>query len=134
MWTCPKCECNFKTANQSHSCVNKDIDDFFENKPPELLLAFEKLLIEVVDWEPNTLGPTQHTVVFTNKKAWLIVKPMSKELDVKFYLDEKIDSPRIKKTHEYNGKFAHHIRVKNEEEVDGELFQLIRKGYNYALK
>ena len=43
---------------------------------------------------------------FTNNKAWLIVKPMSKELDVKFYYSENIHSPHIKKTTLWGKKCA----------------------------
>jgi len=87
MWECPKCERIFKTTNQSHSCTNKTLDDLFENRPDNLILTFDKLLVAVMDWEPNSAGASTNTIVFTNKKAWLIVKPMTKELDLKFYLN-----------------------------------------------
>ncbi len=84
MWTCPRCERQFKTRNQSHSCVTKSLDELFAKCPDHLLLAFDRLLSAVMEWEPISVGASQNTVVFTNKKAWLIVRPMRKELDVKF--------------------------------------------------
>lgn len=31
-------------------------------------------------------------------QAWLIIKPMKKELDVKFYAENPVDSDRIRRT------------------------------------
>ena len=50
MWTCPKCERNFKSTNQSHICAIVNIDDLFLGKPNNLLGAFDALLIGVIDW------------------------------------------------------------------------------------
>lgn len=135
MWECPKCERVFKTTNQSHSCGQKTLDDLFENRPDNLILTFDKLLVTVMDWEPNSVGAAVNAIVFTNKKAWLIVKPMTKELDVKFYHDEVLQSGYLKKVSKpYNGKFAHHIRVREPYEINDEVVKLLRIGYEFALK
>ena len=44
MWKCPRCERMFKTKNQSHSCVKQDIGIFFENRPDNLVIAFDSLI------------------------------------------------------------------------------------------
>ena len=134
MWTCPKCERRFKTTNQSHSCVPQDLGRLFLDRPDELVLAFDTLMREVLVWEPNSLGATQNAIVFTNRKAWLIVRPMRKELDVKIYQDEELDHGRIKKIHEYRGVYGHHFRIREEEEVDRELLELLRLGFDYAMR
>lgn len=110
-------------------CTTKSIDDLFEGKPEGLMLAFDQVLIGVIDWEPCSLGPSTNTVIFTKEKAWLIVRPMTKELDLKFYYPEVISHPLIKKTSEYRGKHAHHIRIKDETQVNEELIGLLRKGW-----
>lgn len=134
MWTCPRCNRNFKTANQSHSCVNVTMDDLFEGKSEVLILAFDRLLAEIMTWDPISVGTSKNAIVFTNKKAWLIVRPMSKELDLKFYFDEAINSPLVKKISEYKGKYAHHIRIKSEQDLSNPIFKLLRTGYKFALK
>lgn len=134
MWTCPRCQRQFKGTNQSHSCVTFDIDDLFEGKPENLLLAFDRLLVQVIDWEPNSLGPTKNAIVFTNKKAWLIVKPMSKELDIKFYFDTVLESAALKKVAPFYGnKYAHHIRISDENQITPEVLRLLRVGFDFAL-
>ncbi len=134
MWTCPRCERQFKTTNQSHSCVQTTIDDLFAKRPDHLLLAFDTLLTQLMDWEPISVGPSKNTVVFTNRKAFLIIRPMQKVLDIKFYYDEALSSERIHKITEYNGKYAHHIRIQDEIEIDEEILGLIRQGYQFAMR
>lgn len=134
MWTCPRCERRFKNDNQSHYCTTKSIDELFEGKPDELLLAFDKVLIKVFEFGDISIGASVNTVIFTNKKAFLIVRPMSKLLDLKFYSAEEIKSGKLHKVGAYGKKFYHHIRVKNEDEVDDEVVQLLRKGYHHGLK
>ena len=111
MWTCPKCDRNFKSSNQWHMCTDKTIDELFEGKPDRLIVAFDKLLVSVIDWEPCSVGMSTKSIVFSKEKAWLIVRPMSKELDLKFYYSEVIQSPRIKKSSLWGKKYAHHIRI-----------------------
>ena len=133
MWTCPTCNRQFKITNQSHMCVVKDIGELFLGKPDYLVLSFDRLVSAVGNWEPQSFGPSVNTIVFTNKKAWLIVRPMSKELDLKFYSNEIIESGLIKKTQAYGELIAYHIRIKEEHEVTSELINLLRKGFDYAL-
>jgi len=44
----------------------------FDGKPEALLLAFDKLLIAVIDWDPCSVGATKKAIVFAKEKAWLI--------------------------------------------------------------
>jgi hypothetical protein len=129
MWICPNCERNFKSTNQSHICTTKTIDDIFGGRPDRLVLAFDAILIGVIDWEPCSVGTSTKSIVFTKEKAWLIIRPMSKELDIKFYYPEKIEHRLIKKTTHYGNKVAHHIRISDETEVTDELLELLQKGF-----
>ncbi len=114
-------------------CTTKDIGELFLGKPDELVLAFDKIMTTVMAWQPNDVGASIHSIVFTNLKAWLIIKPMKKELDVKFYHSDKIESELIKKHTDYGNKFAHHLRVSTEGDITLEHFELMRIGYDYAL-
>lgn len=133
MWTCPKCSRNFKTTNQSHTCSNIEIGELFMNKPDGLVLAFDKLLTLTADLYPNTIGTAKNSVVFTSKKAWLIVKPMKTQLDIKFYYFEQLDSELIHKITPFGKKFGHHLRVQDESEITERVWELILRGYKYSL-
>lgn len=129
MWTCPKCNRNFKSTNQSHMCSDKSIDDILEGRPDNLIMAFDKILISVIDWEPCSVGASTKSIVFAKEKAWLIVKPLTRELDVKFYYPEKISHRHIVKTTSYRNQVAHHLRVSSPDQIDDEFVQLLHRGY-----
>ncbi|MEM6261040.1 MAG: DUF5655 domain-containing protein [Bacteroidota bacterium] len=134
MWQCPVCKRNFKQTNQFHMCTTKDIGELFLGKPDELVLAYDDLVQGMAGWEPNSIGASIHSIVMTSKKAWLIIKPMKSQLDVKFYTDDPPISKRIKKTTSYRNKFACHIRIAHPDEIDEEVFFLLRKGFEHSLE
>ncbi|GAB5527316.1 MAG: hypothetical protein Roseis2KO_51880 [Roseivirga sp.] len=114
-------------------CVKKDIGELFLDKPDDLVLAFDTLCQRVMAWQPNTVGASVHSIVFTSKKAWLIVKPMKKDLDVKFYCDQPVDSVLIRRSSKMGKKHAHHVRLHNEFQITKELLDLLRIGYDFSL-
>ena len=97
-WTCPKCERRLKNANQWHSCVKQDIDSLFENKGGELIYVFDKLLLAVAEWPGVDISATKNCIVFVTSQTFLVVRPMKKLLNIKFYSDTLIESPLIFKT------------------------------------
>lgn len=134
VWVCPKCERRFASANQSHYCTDTTIDDLFEGKPDDILLAFDQVLLNVFEFGDISVGASVNTAIFTSRRAFLIVRPMSKLLDLKFYYSEPLKSAKLHKVGKMGKKFYHHIRVSNEDEVDDEVVQLLKKGYDYSKK
>lgn len=134
MWTCPECNRNFKTTNQFHMCVKKDIGELFLDKPDDLVLAYDAILQATESWTPNTYGASVHSIIFTSKKAWMIIKPMKKELDVKFYYHEPIESDLIKKRSRMGKKYGHHIRISDEWQVNPPMIDLLKMGYDFSLQ
>jgi len=110
------------------------MDALFEGKPDELILIFDKLLVELIDWPEMEVGASVNTIIFTSKSAFLIVRPMSKLMDIKFYSDESIEHPLIHKSGDYRGKYYYHIRVSSEEELTEDFFKLIQYGYRYSMR
>lgn len=108
--------------------------ELFIGRSDDLVLAFDSLLTLVAPWEPGTVGTAMNTIVFTNKKAWLIVRPMKKELDLKFYYSEPLEHDLLKKVKFAYGKYAHHIRIKHEREVTPDLLRLLKKGYEFGMR
>ncbi len=134
MWECPNCNRNFKSTNQSHTCSNIDIGELFVGKPDELVIIYQMLLDFTQELTPNSVGPAKNTVVFTSEKAWLIVKPMKKLLDIKFYYNEMIDSDRFHSIKQWGNKFAHHIRLSSADEIDNEFFELLALAHQFSLQ
>lgn len=129
MWTCPKCERELKNPNQWHNCVKVSIDSLFEGKAEELVLIFDKLLSEIIDWEGVAVSATKNCIVFVHNQTFLIIKPMKKQLDLKFYSKEEQEEFPIIKSIFYSGRFENHIRVSNLDELDFVVFNLIKQSY-----
>ena len=84
-WICPKCDRELPWAEYPHYCARVDLYSLFEGRSPELILAFDKILAEVADWPKVLVGVTPNCIVFTRCVGFLIIRPMKKELDIKFY-------------------------------------------------
>jgi hypothetical protein len=128
-WVCPKCERELVKENQMHYCARVSVDSLFEGRPAEMVWAFDKLLAEVAGWENVIVSTTPHCVVFVHRKTFLVIRPMQKVLDVKFYsLKAQTGHPVVKSTL-YAGKYANNARVKSADELTPQMFKFIYQSY-----
>jgi hypothetical protein len=128
-WICPKCERELFKENQTHFCARVSVDSLFEGKPAELVLVFDKILAEVADWDGVLVSTSPNCIVFVHHKTFLVIRPMQKVLDVKFYSEAAIQRPPILNSVLYAGKYANNIRVKSFDELRPEIFKLIWESY-----
>ncbi|CAN5120770.1 hypothetical protein BH09BAC6_BH09BAC6_23770 [soil metagenome] len=128
-WTCPNCERELKNEQQRHYCVKVNLDDLFKGKPDELVLLFDKLLAEVADWPEVLVGTTPNCIVFVHNQTFFVIRPMQKQLDLKFYSAAKIDELPIIKSIPVAGRFQNNIRLSNTNELRPQLFSWIRESY-----
>ena len=129
-WKCPQCERTLKNTNQWHCCLNQDIDNLFLGKPNELMFAFDKILSSVFDFENVEISATKNCVVFFKTQTFLVVKPMKKALDVKFYLSDPLNRFPIIKVGLYGKQHEHHVRISTLEEVNPQLFSFIKQSHD----
>ncbi len=78
----------------------------------------------------GVVSETKNCIVFVNSQTFLIVRPMKKELDLKFYLDKPNDEFPVYKSVEYSGRYEHHIRITTLNEIDSQLISFIKSSYN----
>jgi len=129
MWTCPICERDLKCENQWHMCIKADLNTLFEGKPKELEFVFDKILAEVYDWDQVIVSNTKNAIMFVHKQTFLVIRPMSKFLDLKFYSKEQqLCTPCFKST-QVSKKFENRIRISTLEELTPTLNKLIRQSY-----
>jgi hypothetical protein len=129
MYTCPKCERELKNPNQWHNCVKVSIDSLFEGKSEELILVFDKLLSEIVDWDNVVVSATKNCIVFVHNQTFLVIRPMKTQLDLKFYTEKEQEESPIIKSIFYSGKYENHIRVSSLDQLTTIVYQYIKQSY-----
>ena len=104
MWTCPKCNRQFKNTNQDHSCMVIDLKSHFVGKQQNVIDTYKMLQDEVTKFEGIRINPVKNAILFTAKSHFLAVKPKKAWLDIEFVLDEKIDGfPKNKGCQPFKG-------------------------------
>lgn len=126
---CPKCSRPLTKENSWHYCRQIPIDSLFTGKPKEVVAVFDKLLAEVSSWEGVSASATKTCVVFIAAKTFLVVKVMKSELDLKFVLPADSDDFPIYKRAAYGKKSEHYIRLRDVDDLDGDVFRLLHQSY-----
>ena len=129
-WVCPKCERELKKVNQVHYCIKVSLDTLFAGRPPELVLVFDKILAEVADWDDVLVSTSPNCIVFVHRKTFFVIRPMQKQLDLKFYSKTRLEGAMIHQSVLYKGKYATNVRVSVLDDLNLPLFGLIRDSYN----
>ncbi len=119
-----------RNVNSWHYCQKVSLEALFEDKSKTVSDLFDGLLMDIIDWENVSFSATKNCIVFVHKKTFLVVKPMQKALNVKFYLSHFSETPPIFKCVEWSGKFETQIRLTDLEDLTPSLFSLLRASYN----
>jgi hypothetical protein len=106
-----------------------DLDSLFEGKSTELVLAFDKLLLSVADWEDVAISNTPNCVVFVHRQTFLVIRPMKAALDVKFYSEVPPVGLTLHKSYIYSGRYANHFRIAKLEDLMPAMIGYIRESY-----
>jgi hypothetical protein len=117
------------SESQSHYCAKVSLDDLFKGKSDELLLLFDKLLAEVADWPDVLVGTTPNCITFVHRQTFFVIRPMQKQLDLKFYSARPIELPQVK-TIAVAGRYQNSIRLSNVNDLRAQLFGWIRGSYD----
>jgi hypothetical protein len=128
-WTCPKCGRELPKPAQRHYCARVSLDSLFAGRPAELVLVFDRILAEVADWEEVLVGTTPNCIVFTRRLTFLVVRPMKKELDLKFYSKVLHPEKPFFKSVALGNKFENHIRIAVLDDLRPALFKYLRESY-----
>jgi hypothetical protein len=131
MWTCPLCDRDLKKENQWHMCIKADLNTLFEGKPKELEFVFDKLLAEIFDWDEVIISNTSNAIMFVHRQTFMVIRPMSKFLDLQFYSKEQQLCPPFHKSTQVSKKFENHMRIATLEELSPSLIKLIRQSYEF---
>jgi Domain of unknown function (DUF5655) len=127
--SCPACKRILRNPKTYHYCKQVNIDDLFQNKSDEILLVFDRLLQIVGEWVDVEISGTKNCVVFVKNKTFLVVKPMTKCLEIKFYASEYIEDEELYKCQLWNSKYEGIVRIKDETELKTKYFNYFKNSY-----
>lgn len=129
-WTCPKCERELPWTDFRHYCQWVDLNTLFEGRSEELILVFDKILAEVADWSKVLISTTPNCIVFYRRTGFLVIRPMKKWLDIKFYSKTAHKEKPVIKSVASGKKFENHIRLTNLDELKPGVFVYLRESYD----
>ena len=128
-WTCPKCERELPWGEFRHYCKRVDLNSLFEGRSEELILVFDKILAEVADWPKVLISTTPNCIVFYRRTVFLVIRPMKKWLDLKFYSEAPHKEKPVIKTALAGKKYENHIRLDNLDQLKPGIFVYLRESY-----
>lgn len=130
MWTCPKCERIFKNNNQPHSCKKIPLKNHFEGK--EKAKELFDILVERIN---SNIGKCKIISIpccvhLFGKYDFLAALPKKDRLEVRFALDRKLDSSRLKVCVPMSTKvFKNCFNVYSKKEIDQEFMSWLKQSY-----
>jgi hypothetical protein len=126
---CPKCNRSIPNLNSYHYCKQVDIDELFSRKSDEVVLVFDRLLEHLSAFENIEISATKNCIVFVRNKTFVVAKPMTKCLEIKFYSNEPIDDEELYKCHLWSSKYESIVRIENESQLKPKHFQYFENSY-----
>jgi hypothetical protein len=130
MWTCTKCGRVFEKVEQPHSCSKIPLEAHFQNKgKAKEIFGY---LVEQID---SKIGKCKVIslpccIHLFGKYDFLAALPKKDRLEVRFGLDHKLDSPRLKISIPISVKnFKNCIDLIKKEEINEELICWLNEAY-----
>ncbi len=133
MWACPECGRQFRNTSQAHSCARTTPESFFEQRPPELLAAYQKLLAALRRFGPVRVDGVKNGIMLKAETTFLAVKLKRDRIDLEFLLDAAVDEPPVYKTGQaWKSRVAHFVAVEGPDDITPKLVGWLRKSWRLA--
>lgn len=130
MWVCPKCKRVFGKQNQPHSCVKVSLNKHFENKDKTKEL-FDHLLKKInKEVGLSKIISIPCCIHLFGKYDFMAVLPKKDKIEIRFALDRKIDSKRLKQYVPLSSRtYKNCIYIYSKEDIDKELIGWLKESY-----
>ena len=134
MWTCPECQQNFVNQNQVHSCNDRVLDDFLDNKSSHIISLFWHFVAAYQQIGNVTIHPTKTMIAFAAKTRIAYVIRLGKNfVDVVFPFDRPYpENLCFRKIAQVPGQqqYNHHLRLLQPDDVNAEVKKFMKKAYD----
>ena len=122
MWTCAKCKREFKTKNQSHSCVIVDPEELLSKNQSSVRAIYNELRKHYLLLREFKIDTTKSCLYFIDQERFLVIKPKKSSLILEFVLNRLIDVfPVIKVIELGKNKYVHRLVIEDSEDLTSEV-------------
>ena len=131
MWTCPKCDRIFDKEGQTHSCKKVPLDYHFKNKS-----TAKELFNYLIDQIDTHIGKCKIIslpccIHLFGTYDFLAALPKKDKIEIRFALNRKVDSPRLKVSVPVSAKaFKNCFDIHLKEEFDDEFMAWLKEAYH----
>jgi hypothetical protein len=138
MWYCPFCNQAFVHTNQYHSCNDKTLDDFLNNKTAHTLELFYYFIEEYKQIGDFKLHPTKSQIGLANHTRFCAITQLGRNfLHFVFSFKESFnDNLCFTKIGQLPGTndFNHHCRIYSKDDLNGEVRLYMKMAYKNGLR
>ena len=130
MWTCPNCNRIFGKTKQPHSCQKIPLEKHFKNK--EKTKEIFDYLVEQINAKvgPCRIISIPCCVHLFGTYDFLAALPKKNELEIRFCLNRKLQSRRLKNYVPISTKaFKNCFDISKKEDIDNECIEWLRESY-----
>jgi hypothetical protein len=134
MWTCPLCAQQFVNTNQVHSCRDKELADFLNEKSQYTIDLFNHLVNEYQQIGDVRLHPAKSMISFAARTRFAYVIRLGKDfVDVVFpFKQAHEDNLCFSKIKPVPGSddFNHHFRMYFKDDINDEVRMYMKMAYD----
>lgn len=130
-WTCPECGRQFRRTRQSHECSPAmTLDDYFATGPPHERPVFEAVMAHVATLGPVHVEPVSVGIFIKRDGSFMELRPMERWVAMSFPLRRRAQHRTIvRKVMQWHGRYYHIANVRQPEDLDDALLDLITESY-----
>ena len=130
-WTCPECGRQFRRTRQSHECSPAmTLDEYFATGPPHERPVFEAVLAHLATLGPVHVEPVSVGIFIKRDGSFMELRPMERWVAMSFPLRRRARHRTIvRKVMQWHGRYYHIANVRQPEDLDDALLDLITESY-----
>ena len=130
-WTCPECGRQFRRTRQSHECSPAmTLDEYFATGPPHERPVFEAVMAHLATLGPVHVEPVSVGIFIKRDGSFMELRPMERWVAMSFPLRRRAQHRTIvRKVMQWHGRYYHIANVRQPEDLDDALLDLITESY-----
>lgn len=133
MWTCPYCVQKFVKENQTHSCNDRQVEDFLKGKPAHIVELFHYFIAEYSKIADFRLHPAKHRIAFAAKTRYGYIHRVGKDfIDIVLHFSQPYeDNLCFYKIATYPGAgvWNHYIRLQHKGDINDEVKMYLKMAH-----